>query len=64
MIIIDNLGLTAGQGTMNIIDLQTYQVLPNVISVGQSPSDILVLKNNDIVVSTYTSNVVNIIKLQ
>ncbi len=47
---------------MNIIDLQTYQVLPNIISVAQSPSYILVLKNNDIVVSTYTSNFVNIIK--
>lgn len=56
--------LTAGQGTVNIIDTETNKVIPPTIAVGQSPSAIAISPNGKhAYVSNYTSNTVNVIKL-
>lgn len=56
--------LTAGQGTVNIIDLNTNEVIPPTIVVGQSPSTIVIAPNGKhAYVTNYTSNVVNVIAL-
>lgn len=57
-------GLTAGQGTVNIIDLLTDTVIEPIISVGQSPSYIVITPNDSkALVSNYTSNTVNVLSL-
>ena len=57
-------GLTAGQGTVNVIDLSTNVLLPITINVGQSPGSILMSPNGKhAIVSNYTSNTVSIINI-
>lgn len=58
------LNLTAGQGTVNIIDRQRKEVI-TTIETGQSPSYIVVSPDDKhAYVSNYTSNTVNVIKLR
>lgn len=58
-------GLTAGQGTVNIIDIATNTVIPPIIPVGQSPDAIAISPNGHYAyVSNYTSNTVDVIALQ
>lgn len=57
--------LTAGQGTVNIIDIATNTVIPPIIAVDQSPDAIAISTNGEFAyVSNYTSNTVNAIALQ
>jgi len=57
-------GLTAGQGTVNIIDLSTKSLVPITINVGQSPGSIIMSPNGQYaIVSNYTSNTVSIISV-
>jgi YVTN family beta-propeller protein len=53
--------LTAGEGTVNIIDTHSYKVL-STVPVGQSPSAI-VTSCNQAFVSNFTSNTVSVIQL-
>lgn len=56
--------LTAGQGTVMIIDTATNTVVPPVIAVDQSPANIAIASNGEIAcVSNYISNTVNVIAL-
>jgi|GEM_PF-698535 YVTN family beta-propeller protein len=58
-------GLTAGQGTVNIIDIANNAVLPITIDVGQSPNEIAITPNGAFAyVTNYTSNTVSVIALQ
>ncbi|WP_316820394.1 YncE family protein [Pedobacter gandavensis] len=55
-------GLTAGQGTVNIIDLTTNLLVPITINVGQSPGSILMSPDGKYaIVSNYTANTVSVI---
>lgn len=57
-------GLTAGQGTVNIIDLSTNLLVPITINVGQSPGSIVMSPDGKYaIVSNYTANTVSIISL-
>lgn len=57
--------LTAGQGTVNIIDIATNTVIPPTIVVGQSPDAIAIAPNGQFAyVSNYTSNTMSVIALQ
>ena len=57
--------LTAGQGTVNIIDIATNTVIPPTIAVDQSPANIAISPDGQFAyVSNYTSNTVNAIALQ
>lgn len=57
--------LTAGQGTVNIIDIATNTVLPPTIAVGQSPDAVAISSTGEYAyVTNYTSNTVNVIALQ
>ena len=57
--------LTAGMGTVNIIDTETHTVIPPTIAVGQSPANIVISPSGEYAyVSNYTSNTVNVIALQ
>lgn len=57
--------LTAGQGTVNIIDTITNTVIPPTIAVDESPSAITISSTGEYAyVSNYTSNTVNVIALQ
>ncbi len=57
--------LTPGQGTVNIIDTATNQVIPPTIAVDQSPSAVAISPNGQFAyVSNYISNTVNVIALQ
>ena len=57
--------LTAGQGTVNIIDTRTNTVIAPTIVVGQSPANITIAPNGKYAyVSNYTSNTVSVIKLK
>lgn len=57
--------LTAGQGTVNIIDVATNTVIPPTIAVDQSPDAIAITTNGEFAyVSNYTSNTVTVIALQ
>lgn len=52
-------GLTAGEGTVNIIDVETNTLLPVTIPVGHSPSAIAISSDGSFAyVSNYTSNTV------
>lgn len=56
--------LTAGQGTVNIIDTATNTVIPPTIAVGQSPDAVAISSNGEYAyVTNYTSNTVNVIAL-
>lgn len=58
-------GLTAGQGTVNVIDTVTNTLLPFTIAVGQSPSNIVISPSGDFVyVSNFTSNTISVIRAQ
>jgi len=57
-------GLTAGQGTVNIINIATNTVIPPIIAVGQSPDAIAIASNgNYAYVSNYTSNSVSVLNI-
>jgi len=57
--------LTAGQGTVNIIDTHTNEVLPPTIAVGLSTNQVKVSPNGDFAyVTNFTSNTVNVICLR
>lgn len=57
--------LTPGQGTVNIIDTKTHEVVAPVIVVGESPANIAIAPNGKhAYVSNYTSNTVSVIKLK
>jgi YVTN family beta-propeller protein len=57
-------GLTAGQGTVNIIDLSTNLLVPMTINVGQSPGSIVMSPDTKYaIVSNYVSNTVSIISV-
>ncbi len=58
-------GLTAGQGTVNVIDITNNAVLPTTIDVGQSPNEIAISPDGNFAyVTNYTSNTVSVIALQ
>ncbi|RDI10478.1 YncE family protein [Flavobacterium sp. AG291] len=60
----DYTGLTAGQGTVNIIDLSTNLLVPITINVGLSPGCIKMSPDGKYaIVSNYTGNTVSIISL-
>lgn len=57
--------LTAGQGTVNIIDAASNIVIPPTIAVGESPSAIAIAPNGEFAyVTNYTYNTVSVIALQ
>jgi YVTN family beta-propeller protein len=57
--------LTAGQGTVSIIDTKTKEVIEPTILVGQSPANITIAPDNKhAYVSNYTSNTISVIKLK
>lgn len=57
--------LTPGQGTINIIDTKTREVVAPVIVVGESPANIAIAPNGKhAYVTNYTSNTVSVIKLK
>jgi len=57
-------GLTAGQGTVNIIDLSTNLLVPITINVGLSPGAILMSPDGKYAfVSNYTANTVSVISV-
>lgn len=57
--------LTAGQGTVNIIDIASNTVIPPTIAVGQSPDAIAISSDGQFAyVTNYTSNTVSVIALQ
>lgn len=56
--------LVAGQGTVNIIDIETNTVIPPIIAVGQSPDAVAISSNgNYAYVSNYTSNSVSVLNI-
>lgn len=58
-------GLTAGPGTVNIIDTQTNAVISPTIPVGLSPDAIAISHDGAYAyVTNYTSNTVNVIPIQ
>jgi YVTN family beta-propeller protein len=57
-------GLTAGQGTVNIIDLATHTLVPVTINVGMSPGSIVMSPDGKYaIVSNYTGNTVSVISI-
>lgn len=57
--------LTAGQGTVSIIDVNKKQLLNTTIVVGESPANIAIAPNGKhAYVTNYTSNIVDVIKLK
>ena len=57
--------LTAGQGTVNIIDVATNTVMPPTIAVNQGPSSVALTANGEFAyISNFTSNSVSVIALQ
>jgi len=56
--------LTAGQGTVNIIDGKDKKVISPTIVVGESPANIAIAPNGKYAyVTNYTSNIVSVIQL-
>ena len=56
--------LTAGQGTVNVIDVKKRKVINHTIPVGESPANIAISRDGKFAyVTNYTSNTVNVIKL-
>jgi YVTN family beta-propeller protein len=56
--------LTAGQGTVNIIDTRKNEVIPPTIAVGQSSNSITIAPNGEhAYVTNYTSGTVSVISL-
>ncbi|CAL2075727.1 conserved hypothetical protein [Tenacibaculum sp. 190524A05c] len=57
-------GLTAGQGTVNVIDLKSNKLHPITINVGQAPGSISISPDgNYAFVSNYIGNTVSVIKM-
>lgn len=57
--------LTAGQGTVNIINLRTNEVIPPTIAVGNSPNTITISPNGKFAyVTNFISNTVDVIQLK
>jgi YVTN family beta-propeller protein len=57
--------LTAGEGSVNIIDLDTNKVIPPTIAVGQSPNQVTISPNGKFAyVTNFTSNIVDVIQLK
>lgn len=57
-------GLTAGQGTVCVIDTATNTVIPPTINTGQSPNSIVITPDGTLAyISNYTSNTVSVITL-
>jgi len=57
--------LTAGQGSVNIIDIADNAVVPPTIATGQSPANIAIASSGEFAyVSNYASNTVDVIALQ
>lgn len=57
--------LTAGQGTVNIIDTRTNKVIPPTLAVGQSPNAVAISPNGKFAyVTNFISNTVDVIQLQ
>ena len=62
---VDFTNLTAGQGTVNIIDIDKKEVVPPTIVVGQSPDSIAISHDGKFAyVTNYTSNTVSVIQLK
>lgn len=58
-------GLTAGQGTVNIINVKKKKLIPPTIAVGQSPNSIAIAPDGKhAYVTNFTSNVVTVIKIK
>ena len=58
-------GLTAGQGTVNIIDVRKKKLIAPTIAVDQSPSAVAIAPNGKhAYVTNYTSNTVKVIELK
>jgi YVTN family beta-propeller protein len=56
--------LTASQGTIDIIDIQTNTVIAPIIKVGRSPGAVVISPNGQFAyVSNYSSNTVSVIEL-
>lgn len=56
--------LTPGQGTVNVIDVHTNEVLPPIIVTGSSPDAIAIAPNGRrAYVTNYSSNTVNVIDI-
>jgi YVTN family beta-propeller protein len=56
--------LVAGRGTVNVINLETNEVVAPTIAVDQSPSAIVITPDGTkVLVSNYTSNTVNMISI-
>src|SRR4030095_179803 len=57
-------GLTAGQGTVNVINVKRKKLIPIIIPVGQSPSAIAIAPDGKhAYVTNFTSNTVDVIAL-
>lgn len=57
--------LTAGQGTVSIINLCTNRVIPPTIPVGSSPNTVTIAPNGKFAyVTNFISNTVDVIKLK
>lgn len=57
--------LTAGEGTVEIINTANNSVMPPIIAVGQSPANIAISPNGEFAyVTNFTSNTVKVIALQ
>jgi YVTN family beta-propeller protein len=55
---------TAGQGTVNIIDLSTNKIISPTIAVGQSPANLTISPDGSFaLVSCYTSNTITVISV-
>lgn len=56
--------LTAGQGTVSIIDIKTNKVIPPTIAVGESPDRLAISSNGKFAyVSNFTGNALDVIAL-
>lgn len=56
--------LTAGEGTVAIIDIATNQVLPPTIAVGESPARVTISPNGKFAyISNFTGNTIDVIAL-
>jgi len=56
--------LTAGQGTVNIIDIEKNEVVPPTIAVGQGPNSVAIAPNGKhVYITNFTSNTVSVIAL-
>ncbi len=58
-------GLTAGQGTISVVNIENGHVKGTPILVGQSPANVILSKDSSkAFISNYTSNTVSIVNLK